>query len=307
MSPRATYALLALAVVALLLSMSVFIVDEREHAIKMRFGEIVRSDYEPGLHFKMPFVMTVRKFDNRVLTRNNPNEPFLTAEKKNLRVDFYVKWRITDAGQYFRSTAGDERLATSRLLEIIKDGLRAQFARQTLQEVVTADRREVIEDLMGTAGRTARELGIEIIDVRVKTLDLPPDVSESVFSRMRQERARVASQLRAEGAETAERIRADADRQRTVIIAEAQRDAQRIRGAGDARAADVYAAAFGRDADFYDFWRSMQAYRTSIGRGDDVLVIEPEGEFFRHLKDPLAEPSPTRAARQAAQAAGSER
>jgi modulator of FtsH protease HflC len=192
-------------------------------------------------------------------------------------------------GQYFRSTGGDERLATSRLLEIIKDGLRAQFARQTLQEVVTADRREVIEDLMGTAGMTARELGIEIVDVRVKTLDLPPDVSESVFNRMRQERARVASQLRAEGAETAERIRSDADRQRTVIIAEAQRDAQRIRGAGDARAAEIYAEAFGRDRGFYDFWRSMQAYRTSVGRGEDVLVIEPDGEFFRYFKDPLAD------------------
>jgi membrane protease subunit HflC len=255
----------------------------------LRFGEIVRADFEPGLHFKMPFVNTVRKFDNRVLTRNNPNEPFLTAEKKNLRVDFYVKWRITDVGQYFRSTGGDERLATSRLLEIIKDGLRAQFARQTLQEVVTADRREVIEDLMGTAGLTARDLGIEIVDVRVKTLDLPPDVSESVFNRMRQERARVASQLRAEGAETAERIRSDADRQRTVIIAEAQRDAQRIRGAGDARAAEIYAEAFGRDRGFYDFWRSMQAFRTSVGRGDDVLVIEPDGEFFRYFKDPLAD------------------
>lgn len=290
MSPRATTLILLLAAVGFLLSMSVFTVDQREYAIKMRFGEIVRMDYEPGLHFKLPFVNTVRKFDNRVLTRNNPNEPFLTAEKKNLRVDFYVKWRIVDVGQYFRATAGDERLATSRLLEIMKDGLRAQFARQTLQEVVTADRADVVNYLMDTAGRTARELGIEIVDVRVKTLDLPPDVSESVFNRMRQERARVASQLRAEGAETAERIRSDADRQRTVIIAEAQRDSQRIRGAGDARAADIYAEAFNRDRGFYDFWRSMQAYRTAIGRGDDVLVIEPDGEFFRYLKDPRAGP-----------------
>ncbi len=287
MNPRAAVILLIIAGAALVLSMSLFTVDEREYALKLRFGEIVRADYEPGLHFKTPFVNTVRKFDDRVLTRNNPNEAFLTAEKKNLRVDFYVKWRITDPSQYFRSTGGDERLATSRLLEIIKDGLRAQFARQTLQEVVTADRREVIDELMDSAGVTARELGIEIIDVRVKTLDLPPDVSESVFNRMRQERARVASQLRAEGAETAERIRADADRQRTVIIAESQRDAQRIRGAGDARAADIYAEAFGRDQEFYDFWRSMQAYRTSLGRGDDVFVISPEGEFFQYLKDPM--------------------
>jgi len=287
MSPRVTFVLLALAVAALVLAMSVFVVDEREHALKLRFGEIVQTGFEPGLHFKMPFVNTVRKFDNRVLTRENPNEPFLTAEKKNLRVDFYVKWRIIDPGQYFRATGGDEGLATSRLLEIMKDGLRAQFARQTVQEVVTADRRDVVNELMDTAGVTARELGIEIVDVRVKTLDLPPDVSESVFNRMRQERARVAAQLRAEGAENAERIRSDADRQRTVIIAEAQRDSQRIRGAGDAKAADIYAEAFNRDAGFYDFWRSMQAFRTAVGRGDDMLVIEPEGEFFRFFKDPM--------------------
>ena len=292
MGAKTTTLILVVAAAALLLSMSVFTVDEREYAIKLRFGEIVRMDYEPGLHFKMPFVNTVRKFDNRVLTRNNPNEPFLTAEKKNLRVDFYVKWRIVDVGQYFRATAGDERLATSRLLEIMKDGLRAQFARQTVQEVVTADRSDVVNELMDTAGVTARELGIEIVDVRVKTLDLPPDVSESVFNRMRQERARVASQLRAEGAETAERIRSDADRQRTIIIAEAERDSQRIRGAGDARAADIYAEAFNRDQGFYEFWRSMQAYRTAIGRGDDMLVIAPEGEFFRFLKDPAGGAGP---------------
>jgi len=286
MGAKSTTLILIVAAAAFLLSMSVFTVDEREYALKLRFGEIVRMDYEPGLHFKTPFVNTVRKFDNRVLTRNNPNEPFLTAEKKNLRVDFYVKWRIVDVGQYFRATAGDERLATSRLLEIMKDGLRAQFARQTVQEVVTADRSDVVNELMDTAGVTARELGIEIVDVRVKTLDLPPDVSESVFNRMRQERARVAAQLRAEGAETAERIRSDADRQRTIIIAEAERDSQRIRGAGDARAADVYAEAFNRDQGFYEFWRSMQSYRTAIGRGEDMLVIEPEGEFFRYLKDP---------------------
>jgi membrane protease subunit HflC len=292
MGAKSTTLIFIVAAAAFLLSMSVFTVDEREYAIKLRFGEIVRMDYEPGLHFKMPFVNTVRKFDNRVLTRNNPNEPFLTAEKKNLRVDFYVKWRIVDVGQYFRATAGDERLATSRLLEIMKDGLRAQFARQTVQEGVTADRSDVVTELMDTAGVTARELGIEIVDVRVKTLDLPPDVSESVFNRMRQERARVAAQLRAEGAETAERIRSDADRQRTIIIAEAERDSQRIRGAGDARAADIYAEAFNRDQGFYEFWRSMQSYRTAIGRGDDMLVIEPEGEFFRYLKDPMGAAGP---------------
>jgi len=286
MGPRATFlVLLAIAVVAGV-SLSVFTVDEREYAIKFRFGEIVRTDYEPGLHFKVPFVNNVRKFEKRVLTRNNPNEPFLTAEKKNLKVDFYVKWRITDVGQYYRSTAGDEGLATGRLLEIIKDDLRAQFAKRTVQEVVTADRRDVVTDLMESAGRTAAQLGIEIVDVRVKALDLPDDVSESVFNRMRQERARIAAQLRAEGAETAERIRSEADRERTVILAEARRDSQKIRGDGDAKAAEIYANSYERNAEFYSFWRGLQAYRSSIGRGQDVLVLEPDSDFFRYLKSP---------------------
>lgn len=285
MSGRPGLFIFLLAIVAVAVSMSVFTVDERQHAIKLRFGEIVRSEYAPGLHFKAPIVNTVRKFDDRVLTRNNPNEPFLTAEKKNLKVDFYVKWRITDPAQYYRATAGDEALATDRLIEIIKDDLRAQFAQRTVQQVVTADRREVVRDLMDGAGKLAKELGIDIVDVRVKALDLPDDVSESVFNRMRQERARVASQLRAEGAEEAERIRSEADRQRTVTVAEARRDAQRIRGEGDAVAANVYAEAYQRDEEFYGFWRGLQAYRTAVGKEDDLLVIEPDGEFFRYLKD----------------------
>ena len=286
MGPRATFLVLLSIAVAAGVSLSVFTVDEREYAIKFRFGEIVRTDYEPGLHFKVPFVNNVRKFEKRILTRNNPNEPFLTAEKKNLKVDFYVKWRITDVGQYYRSTAGDEGLATGRLLEIIKDDLRAQFAKRTVQEVVTADRRDVVTDLMESAGRTAAELGIEIVDVRVKALDLPDDVSESVFNRMRQERARIAAQLRAEGAETAERIRSEADRERTVILAEARRDSQKIRGEGDAKAAEIYAQAYERNTEFYSFWRGLQAYRAAVGRGQDVLVLEPDGEFFKYLKSP---------------------
>jgi membrane protease subunit HflC len=286
MGPRATFLVLLSIAVAAGVSLSVFTVDEREYAIKFRFGEIVRTDYEPGLHFKVPFVNNVRKFEKRILTRNNPNEPFLTAEKKNLKVDFYVKWRITNVGQYYRSTAGDEGLATGRLLEIIKDDLRAQFAKRTVQEVVTADRRDVVTDLMESAGRTAAELGIEIVDVRVKALDLPDDVSESVFNRMRQERARIAAQLRAEGAETAERIRSEADRERTVILAEARRDSQKIRGEGDAKAAEIYAQAYERNTEFYSFWRGLQAYRAAVGRGQDVLVLEPDGEFFKYLKSP---------------------
>ncbi len=292
MSPRITILLLLLVAAGAGIAMSVFTVDEREYAIKFRFGEIVRADYEPGIHFKIPFVNNVRKFERRILTQNNPDEPFLTAEKKNLKVDFYVKWRITDVRDYYRATAGDEILATGRLLEIIKDDLRAQFAKRTVQEVVTADRRDVVTDLMDSAGRTASELGIEIVDVRVKALDLPDDVSESVFNRMRQERARIAAQLRAEGAETAERIRSEADRERTVIIAEARRDSQKIRGDGDAQAAEIYAEAYEKNAEFYSFWRGLQAYRSAIGHGQDVLVLEPDSEFFRYLKNPAPQPSP---------------
>ena len=291
MGSRAGFILILVALGVALLSMSVFIVDEREYAVKFRFGEIIRTDYEPGIHFKIPFVNNVRKFERRILTRNNPNEPFLTAEKKNLNVDFYVKWRITDVGQYYRTTAGDEGIATSRLIAIVKDGIRGQFARRTVQEVVTADRRELTDDLMKRAGETAQELGIEVIDVRVKRLDLPDEVSESVFNRMRQERARTAAQLRAEGAEEAERIRSNADRQRTVILAEAYRDAEKIRGAGDAQAAETYAQAYEQNRDFYNFHRSLQAYRGSMGGEGDVLVLEPDSEFFRFLKEPTGVPS----------------
>jgi membrane protease subunit HflC len=290
MSTRATFLLLILAGAVVLVSMSVFTVDEREYAIKFRFGEIVKADYGPGLHFKLPIVNTVRKFERRILTRNNPDEPFLTAEKKNLRVDFYVKWRIADPAEYFRTNAGDEARATGRLIEIIKDNLRAEFAKRTVQEVVTADRREVVK--VDNAVRIARELGIAIVDVRVKALELPEDVSESVFQRMRQERAGVAADLRAKGAQTAEEIRSGADRERTVIVANARRESQQIRGDADAEAARIYAESYNRDREFYDFWRSLQAYRSSIGQGDDVLVIEPDGDFFRYLKDPLGGQQP---------------
>jgi len=287
MGNKLGFSLILVALAAVGLSMSVFTVDEREFAVKFRFGEIIRTDYAPGLHFKIPFVNNVKKFEKRILTRNNPNEEFLTSEKKNLNVDFYVKWRITDVGQYYRATAGNEGIATSRLIEIVKDGIRAQFAKRTVQQVVTADRRELTDDLMKSAGQAAQELGIEVIDVRVKRLDLPDEVSESVFNRMRQERARTASQLRAEGAEEAERIRSDADRQRTVILAEAYRDAEKIRGEGDAKAAETYASAYEQDREFYNFHRSMQAYRETMGGDGDVLVLEPDSEFFRYLKEPF--------------------
>lgn len=286
MSASKSFSLLLLAAVVALAAASVFTVDEREFAVKLKFGEIIRTDFEPGLHFKVPVVNNVLKFDNRILTRNNPTEPFLTAEKKNLNVDFYVKWRIIDVGQYYRSVGGDEATATNRLIEIIKDGIRSEFAKRTVLQVVTADRREIMDDMLEAANATAAELGLQVVDVRVKRLDLPDEVSDSVFNRMRQERARTAARLRAEGAEEAERIRSTADRERTVILAEAYRDSEKIRGAGDAESASIYADAFTRDRGFYRFHRSLEAYRRSLGGQGDVFVVGPESDFFRYLTDP---------------------
>jgi len=278
--------LLAIAAILFLalLSQSTFIVSEQELAVLFRFGEVIRSDFKPGLHFKIPIYNDVIKFERRILTIDNPSEAFLTNEKKNLIVDFFVKWRITDAAQFYRATAGNEGVAAQRLIEIIKDGLRAEFAKRTIQQVVTAERSELIGGMLVRAGSTARELGISIVDVRVKRLDLPDEVSDSVFNRMRQERGRVASQLRAEGAEASERIRAEADRQRTVILAEAYRDAERQRGLGDARAAEIYAEAYERNPEFYAFYRSMRAYSESLGQDQDVLVLGPDSDFFKYLK-----------------------
>ena len=214
--------------------MSLFYVDEREVAIKFRFGEIIESNFEPGLHVKIPVVNNVQYFSKQILTVNNPQELFLTKEKKNLFVDFFIKWKITDVADYYRATRGEQVLAAQRLLEIVKDGIRAEFARRTVPEVVAAERRELMDDMLQKARTNALELGIEVIDVRVKRIEFSEEVSESVFNRMREERARTAAELRAEGAENAEQIRADADRQRTIILAEAYRDAEIVSGQGDA-------------------------------------------------------------------------
>ncbi|MDX1442983.1 MAG: protease modulator HflC [Gammaproteobacteria bacterium] len=275
--------LLAVIVLSALGGSPAFTVSEREHAIKFRFGEILRSDYEPGLHFKIPFVNNVRKFDNRVLTLDNQPEEFLTEEKKNVIVDFFVKWQITDVDSFYRATSGFESNATQRLLKIMQDGLRNEFAKRTVKEVVSAERTEIVDRMTREAQNAAKEFGISVVDVRVKRIDLPDAVSSSVFQRMTQERNRIAAQLRAEGGEAAERIRAEADRNRTVILAEAFRDAERLRGDGDARAAEIYANAYERDAEFYSFYRSLEAYRKSIGGGQDVLVLEPDSEFFQYF------------------------
>ena len=272
---------LALAIVGV--SMSLFYVDERELAVKFRFGEIIDADFEPGLHVKIPVVNNVQFFPKRILTINNPQELFLTKEKKNLFVDFFVKWRITDVAIFYETTRGEQVIAAQRLLEIVKDGLRAEFAKRTVPEVVAAERRALMGNVLSKASSDAGTLGIEVIDVRVKRIEFSDEVSESVFNRMRQERARTAAELRAEGAETAEQIRAEADRERTVILAEAYRDAEKIRGEGDAASAEIYAGAYEKDEEFYSFYRSIQAYRDSIGTGSDVLVLDSKSDFLRYL------------------------
>jgi modulator of FtsH protease HflC len=282
--PRLLPTLVVIVVVAWVASLAMFQVGETEHAIKFRFRAFVKADYEPGLHFKLPFVDSVLKFDRRVLTRNYPAEQFLTSEGKRLNVDFYVKWRVTDAGQYYQATGGDEEVAAARLAEIVKDGLKGVIASRTIQRVVAAERVEFIAEILELGGATVQQLGLTLVDVRVKRIDLPDEVSESVFNRMRQDFLRVASQLRAEGDENAQRIRAEAERERIQIIAFGNRDAEKIRGEGDAQAAATYARAYTRFPEFYSFHRSLQAYRNSLGQPNDVLVIAPEGEFFKYLK-----------------------
>ena len=277
---------IGLLLLAWIASMSFFTVDERELAIKFRLGKIIQTEFEPGLHFKMPFINNVRKYPRQILTQDNPQELFLTFEKKNLFVDFFVKWRIVDVAVFYRATGGDEGLAAQRLIEIVKDGVRGEFAKRTVPQVVTAERRELLDNMLARARINARELGMEVVDVRVKRTEFPEQVSDSVFDRMRQERARTASELRAQGAEAAEQIRAEADRERTVIVAEAYREAEKIRGSGDAEAARIYAEAYQKDPEFFAFYRSIEAYRRSMGKESDLLVLDKDGEFFRYMERP---------------------
>ena len=268
---------------AVVLLNSIFTVDERELALKFRFGEVIQTGYEPGLHFKVPFVNNVEKYPKRILTINNPQELFLTLEKKNLYVDFFIKWKINDVQQYYRATGGDELVAAQRLLETVKDGIRSEFAKRTVIEVVSEERRDIMADMLDRGAENAITLGIELIDVRVKKIELSDEVSESVYNRMRQERARFASELRAEGAENAEIIRAEADRDVTVIVANAYKDSEIIKGEGDARQTEIYASAYQKDSEFYSFTRSIEAYKRSVGTGNDILVLDAKGDFFKYL------------------------
>ena len=273
-------------VVAILLWLSLFTVDERQEAILFQFGEIIEADYEPGIHFKLPFVNNVRKFDNRILTIDQKPERFLTQEKKDLIVDSYVKWRITDVVQYYKTTQGDELTAGRLLYENINNGLRDEFGKRTIQEVISGDRTQIMGLMTSQASERAKTLGIEVVDVRVKKVDYPERVSNSVYQRMRAEREREARDFRSKGHEASERIQADADRQSSILLAEAYRDSEIARGEGDARATEIYAQAFNKDKEFYKFSRSLTAYQKTFANSGDVILLEPDSEYFRYFKDP---------------------
>ncbi len=264
----------------------VFTVDQRQYAIVFQLGEIKEVIKEPGLSFKWPMIQNVRFFDSRILTLDSVEpERFLTAEKKPVLVDSFVKWRIADVKQYYISVGGDEMLAKTRLAQTVNSGLREEFGKRTVHDVVSGVRDKIMDDVQKKADTDARQIGVEIVDVRLKRVDLPPEVSESVYRRMETERKRVANELRSQGAAEAEKIRADADKQREVIVAEAYRDAQKIKGEGDAKAASIYGKAFGENPEFYAFYRSLEAYRQSLGSKNDLLVVDPSADFFKYLKN----------------------
>ncbi len=269
--------------VVVVLAMSLFTVDETQTAIRFQLGEIVQANYKPGLHWKWPLINNVRKFDRRLQTLDTEPERFLTAEKKNVIVDSFAMWRIEDVRLFYTTVGGDAAQANVRLDQIVKDSLRSEFSKRTIQEVVSGDREQIMETLSRLLKEQATHLGIAAVDVRIKRIDLPADVSNSVFSRMKAERLRVAKDFRSRGGEAAERIRADADRQSTVLLAEAYRDAERQRGEGDTQAADIYAQTYTKDQGFYSFYRSLAAYRQGFSGKDDVLILQPNSQFFRYF------------------------
>lgn len=273
------------AIGAVVVYSSAFVVNQWEVALKLRLGEIVATDYKPGLHFLWPVLNNVKTFDARIQTMDSRPERFLTAEKKDVIVDYFAKWRIADAAQYFRSTGGSLDKTARLLQERINTNLRDEFGKRTVQEVISGERTEIMDKLTKVSDVMASELGVEILDVRVKQIDLPPEVSESVYQRMRAERERVARDLRAKGAEAAERIQANADRERVVIVADAYREAEILRGEGDGKAAETYANAYKQDSEFYAFYRSLNAYKSSFKDSSDIMVLQPDSDFFRYLKN----------------------
>ncbi len=279
------FAAAIVAVVLVILGTSIFTVDQRQYAILFQLGEIREVIQSPGLYFKWPMIQNVRYFDKRILTLDTSEpERFITSEKKNVLVDSYVKWKIVDPKLYYISVAGEEARARTRLSQTVNAGLREEFGKRTVHDVVSGERDKIMEQMREKADFDARKIGVQIIDVRVKRVDLPTDVSESVYRRMDAERKRVANELRSQGFAESEKIRADADKQREVIVAEAYRDAQKMKGEGDAKAAATYAQAFNQNPEFYAFYRSLEAYRNSFKSKNDVIVVEPNSDFFKYMK-----------------------
>jgi len=271
----------------LLASMSLYTVDQRQQAIVFQLGEVVDVKTAPGLYFKIPLVQNVRYFESRILTLDAAEpERFITSEKKNVLVDLFVKWRIIDVKQYYISVRGDEAQAQSRLAQTVNSSLRDEFGNRTVHDVVSGERDKIMEIMRQKADTDARKIGVEVVDVRLKRVDLPPEVSESVYRRMEAERKRVANELRSTGAAESEKIRADADRQREVILAEAYRKAQQVKGEGDAKASAIYAGAFQQNPEFYSFYRSLEAYKQTFKNKSDVMVLEPSSDFFKYMKSP---------------------
>lgn len=277
--------LIGIFVLLVVITSSAYTVDQREYALVFRLGEIVSVKKEPGLYFKMPMVENVRYYDKRILTLNwEEPDRFITSEKKNVLVDSFVKWRIIDPSKYYVSVRGDEVQAERRLSQMVNDGLRAEFGKRTIHDVVSGERSEIMEILRQRADKESRQMGIQILDVRLRRVDLPKEVSESVYQRMEAERKSVANELRSQGSAAAEKIRADADRQREVIIAEAYREAQKVKGEGDAKASETYAQAFGKNPEFYSFYRSQEAYKNSFKSKSDVIVVDQSSDFFKYMR-----------------------
>jgi membrane protease subunit HflC len=285
MPARAFPVVVVFALLVLVTMTSLFTVQETQLALRTQFGAIVSSSYTPGLHWKWPWDQVV-KFERRLVSRTYQGETFLTNDNRGLIVDFYVKWRVAEPSLYFRSTGGREESAGQRLAEIVKDGIKGVTAQRTLEQIVTSERAAVTGDMFGQASQKVAELGIELVDVRVQRIDLPEDVSTRVFESMKQNFNKLASRLRAEGSSAGVRIRAAAERERTEILANAEKEALRIRGDADGKATEIYARAYSRNPEFYSFYRSLQAYDRAIGKEGDILVVTPEGEFFKYLKDP---------------------
>lgn len=284
---RSSIIISALSLIAvIIISQSIYVVSEIERAVKLRFGEIVEFDVQPGLHFKWPIVNTIKYFDGRILTLDAVPQRYLTSEKKALMVDSFIKWRIKDVAKYFTTTGGDEERAKRLLSQRVDTGLRNEFGIRTVKEVVSGERDQLMNSLASSLDAIAQqELGVEVIDLRVKKIDLPAEVSDSVYNRMRTERERLARELRAQGNEVAEKIRATADKDKTIILADAYREAEETRGSGDAKATATYADAYTKDPEFYDFTRSLKAYQSTFESKGDILIIDPDSDFFKYLNN----------------------